>query len=96
MTFTRAFIDSMKRWAPLCGLGHVQGWLAAEKSARHRPRTRDRLPDQIPHRKAPTGVPPKRQRTSRHRLTLTDAKNRRHDASASQNTAALVSSTRTL
>jgi hypothetical protein len=33
MTFTRAFVDSMKRWAPLCGLGHVQGWLAAEKSA---------------------------------------------------------------
>src|SRR3954453_9447615 len=33
MTFTRAFIDSMKRWAPLCGLGHVQGWFAAEKSA---------------------------------------------------------------
>ena len=33
MTFTRAFIDSMKKWAPLCGLGHVQGWLAAEKSA---------------------------------------------------------------
>ncbi|MGZ4302723.1 MAG: hypothetical protein ACXVRL_14115 [Gaiellaceae bacterium] len=33
MTFTRAFIDSMKRWAPLCGLGHVQGWLAAEKPA---------------------------------------------------------------
>jgi hypothetical protein len=33
MMFTRAFIDSLKRWAPLCGLGHVQGWLAAEKSA---------------------------------------------------------------
>jgi hypothetical protein len=33
MTFTRAFIDSMKRWAPLCGLGHVQGWRAAEKSS---------------------------------------------------------------
>lgn len=33
MTFTRAFIDSMKKWAPLCGLGHVQGWRAAEKSA---------------------------------------------------------------
>jgi hypothetical protein len=33
MTFTRAFIDSMKRWAPLCGLGHVQGWRAAERSA---------------------------------------------------------------
>ena len=32
MTFTRAFIDSMKRWAPLCGLGFVQGWKAAEKS----------------------------------------------------------------
>jgi hypothetical protein len=33
MTFTRAFIDSMKKWAPRCGLGHVQGWHAAEKSA---------------------------------------------------------------
>jgi hypothetical protein len=33
MTFTRAFIDSMKKWAPLCGLGHVQGWRAAERSA---------------------------------------------------------------
>jgi len=33
MPFTRAFIDSMKKWAPLCGLGHVQGWRAAEKSA---------------------------------------------------------------
>lgn len=32
MTFARAFIDSMKRWAPLCGLGYVQGWQAAEKS----------------------------------------------------------------
>jgi hypothetical protein len=32
MTFTRAYIDSMKRWAPLCGLGYVQGWRAAEKS----------------------------------------------------------------
>src|SRR3954470_22337133 len=34
---------------------------------------------------APTGVPPKRQRTSRYGLTLTDAKNRCHDASALQN-----------
>ena len=33
MTFTRAFIDSMKKWAPLCGLGHVQGWRAADRSA---------------------------------------------------------------
>ena len=32
MTFTRAFIDSMKKWAPLCGLGYVQGWRAAEKT----------------------------------------------------------------
>jgi hypothetical protein len=32
MTFTRAFIDAMKRWAPLCGLGYVQGWKAAERS----------------------------------------------------------------
>jgi hypothetical protein len=33
MTFSRAFIDSMKKWAPLCGLGHIQGWRAAERSA---------------------------------------------------------------
>jgi hypothetical protein len=33
MTFARAFIDSMKKWAPLCGLGHVQGWRAAERSS---------------------------------------------------------------
>jgi hypothetical protein len=32
MTFTRTFIDSMKKWAPLCGLGYVQGWSAAERS----------------------------------------------------------------
>jgi hypothetical protein len=32
MTFTRAFIDAMKRWAPHCGLGYVQGWKAAERS----------------------------------------------------------------
>lgn len=32
MTFSRAYIDSMKRWAPLCGLGFVQGWKAAERS----------------------------------------------------------------
>jgi hypothetical protein len=32
MTFTRAFIDAMKHWAPLCGLGYVQGWKAAERS----------------------------------------------------------------
>jgi hypothetical protein len=32
MTFSRAFIDAMKRWAPLCGLGYVQGWKAAERS----------------------------------------------------------------
>jgi hypothetical protein len=32
ITFTRAFIESMKRWAPLCGLGYVQGWKAAEKT----------------------------------------------------------------
>jgi hypothetical protein len=32
MTFTRAYIESMKRWAPRCGLGYVQGWRAAEKS----------------------------------------------------------------
>jgi hypothetical protein len=32
MTFTRAFIDAMKYWAPLCGLGYVQGWKAAERS----------------------------------------------------------------
>jgi hypothetical protein len=31
-TFTRAFIDAMKYWAPLCGLGYVQGWKAAERS----------------------------------------------------------------
>jgi len=32
MTFSRAFVDAMKRWAPLCGLGYVQGWKAAERS----------------------------------------------------------------
>jgi hypothetical protein len=32
MTFTRAFIEAMKRWAPLCGLGYVQGWKAAERA----------------------------------------------------------------
>ena len=32
MTFSRAFIDAMTRWAPLCGLGYVQGWKAAERS----------------------------------------------------------------
>jgi hypothetical protein len=32
MTFSRNFIDSMKKWAPLCGLGYVQGWKAAERS----------------------------------------------------------------
>ena len=32
MTFSRAFIDSMKKWGPLCGLGYVQGWKAAERS----------------------------------------------------------------
>jgi hypothetical protein len=32
MTFTRAFIDAMKHWAPRCGLGYVQGWKAAERS----------------------------------------------------------------
>jgi hypothetical protein len=32
MTFTRAFIDAMKHWAPLCGPGYVQGWKAAEHS----------------------------------------------------------------
>jgi hypothetical protein len=32
MTFTRAFIDAMKRWAPLCGLGYVQGWKAGQRS----------------------------------------------------------------
>jgi hypothetical protein len=31
-TFSRAFIDAMKRWPPLCGLGYVQGWKAAERS----------------------------------------------------------------
>jgi hypothetical protein len=31
--FARAFIDSLKRWAPRCGLGFVQGWKAAEQSA---------------------------------------------------------------
>jgi hypothetical protein len=32
MTFSRAFIDAMKHWAPICGLGYVQGWKAAERS----------------------------------------------------------------
>ena len=32
VTFSRAFIDAMKRSAPLCGLGYVQGWKAAERS----------------------------------------------------------------
>ena len=32
MTFSRGFIDAMKRWAPLCGLGYAQGWKAAERS----------------------------------------------------------------
>jgi hypothetical protein len=31
--FTRAFIDSMKEWAPRSGLGFVQGWQAAEKTS---------------------------------------------------------------
>ena len=44
MTFSRAFIDAMKRCAPLCGLGYVQGWKAAERS-KVRTREGDRLPD---------------------------------------------------
>jgi len=32
MTFSRAYIDSLRKWAPLCGLGYVQGWKAAEKA----------------------------------------------------------------
>ena len=32
MTFTRAYIESMRKWAPRCGLGYVQGWKAAEKA----------------------------------------------------------------
>jgi hypothetical protein len=31
--FARAYIDSLKKWAPRCGLGFVQGWKQAEKSA---------------------------------------------------------------
>jgi len=31
--FARAFIDSLKKWAPRCGLGFVQGWRQAEQSA---------------------------------------------------------------
>ena len=29
--FARAFIDSLKKWASLCGLGFVDGWQYAEK-----------------------------------------------------------------
>jgi hypothetical protein len=32
MTFSRAYIESMKRWARRCGLGYIQGWKAAERS----------------------------------------------------------------
>ena len=91
MTFTRAFIDSMKRWAaPLCGLGHVQGCLAAEKSA-------------VMDTNGPIGYMTKYltgkhlqeflrncQRPRRHCPALTDAKDRRHNADASQNAAALI------
>ena len=31
--FARAFIDSLKKWTPRCGLGFVQGWKQAEQSA---------------------------------------------------------------
>ena len=31
--FARAFIDSLKKWTPRCGLGFVQGWKQAEESA---------------------------------------------------------------
>ena len=89
MTFTCAFIDSMKKWAPLCGFRHVQGWLAAEKSA------------VIGHERAIgyltkylTGKhPPEFLRSvsgpCRHRLTLAHAKDGSDDADASQGTAAL-------
>ncbi len=30
--FARAFIDSLKKWAPRCGFGFVQGWQYAERS----------------------------------------------------------------
>jgi len=32
MTFSRPFVDAMKRLASLCGLGYAQGWKAAERS----------------------------------------------------------------
>jgi hypothetical protein len=31
--FARAFIDSLKKWTPRCGLGFVQGWQQAEQSS---------------------------------------------------------------
>jgi hypothetical protein len=94
MTFTRAFIESMKKWAPLCGLGHVQGWRAAEKSA------------VIGHERAigyltkyltgkhPPGVPTERQRACRHCLPLAHKDDRSNHADASQNAAAPVSTSR--
>jgi hypothetical protein len=31
--FARSFIESLKKWSPLCGLGFVDGWQHAERKS---------------------------------------------------------------
>jgi hypothetical protein len=57
MTFTRAFIDAMKYWAPLCGLGYVQGWKPAERSKVLGPEKAIGLPNEVPDGEASSRVP---------------------------------------
>ena len=90
MTFSRAFVDAMKRWAPLCGLGYVQGWKAAERSKVYGHEKGDRIPDEVLDWETPARVPADDQRAGADRLSFADPADRRDDGGASEGAAAVV------
>ena len=85
----------MKRWAPLCGLGYVQGWKAAERSKVFGDE-RDRLFDEVPDGKAIACVSTHDRRAGTDRLSLADTADWRDDGGVGEGAAAVVGSGRSL
>jgi hypothetical protein len=96
MTFSRAFIDAMKRWAPLCGLGYVQGWKAAERSKVYGDEKAIGYLTKYLTGKAPACVPTRDQRAGTDRLSLADTADWRDDGGGAAGGAAVVGSGRSL
>ena len=96
MTFTRAYIESMRKWAPRCGLGYVQGWKAAEKAKLFGHERAIGYLTKYLTGKHPPGFLRNISGPRSHRLTDTDPPNRSDDGQAPPHAAALVSPRRPL